>query len=120
MFDNSLHWGEDYDLYRKLKNVNVREAECRSNIYHHELVSIRDILIKNLRYGQSMPVFMEQTKKQIFPLMSEHALLTFLNVLKNFKNSPSAVVGCAVLICIKSYSMAIGLLPELKPLNNKG
>jgi glycosyltransferase involved in cell wall biosynthesis len=120
MLDNSLIWGEDYDLYRKLKKVNVREAECRSKIYHHELVSIRDTLIKNLRYGKSMSVFMQQTKKQIFPLMFEDVLLTFRRVFKDFKNSPSVVVGCAVLLCIKSYSMAIGLLLEFKPLNNKG
>jgi glycosyltransferase involved in cell wall biosynthesis len=110
MLDDSLRWGEDYDLYRKLKKANVREAECKSKIYHYELTSIRDALIKNLRYGKSMPVFVQQTKQQIFPAISEHALLTFQKVLKNSRNSPSVVIGCAVLLCVKSYSMVIGLL----------
>jgi arabinofuranan 3-O-arabinosyltransferase len=110
MLDNSLPWGEDYDLYRKLKKANVREAECKSKIYHYELTSIRDALIKNLRYGKSMHVFVQQTKQQIFPAIPEHALLTFQKVLKNSRNSPSVVIGCAVLLCVKSYSMVIGLL----------
>ncbi|MGA2309459.1 MAG: glycosyltransferase [Candidatus Bathyarchaeia archaeon] len=110
MLDNSLLWGEDYDLYRKLKKANVREAECKSKIYHYELTSIRDALIKNLRYGKSMPVFVQQTKQQIFPAIPEYALLTFQKVLKNSRNSPSVVIGCAVLLCVKSYSMVIGLL----------
>jgi glycosyltransferase involved in cell wall biosynthesis len=110
MLDNSLLWGEDYDLYIKLKKANVREAECKSKIYHYELTSIRDALIKNLRYGKSMPFFVQQTKQQIFPAIPEHALLTFQKVLKNSRNSPSIVIGCAVLLCVKSYSMVIGLL----------
>jgi len=110
MLDNSLLWGEDYDLYRKLKKANVREAECISKIYHYELTSIRDALIKNLRYGKSMPFFVQQTKQQIFPAIPEHALLTFQRVLKNSRNSPPIVIGCAVLLCVKSYSMVIGLL----------
>jgi len=115
MHDNSLHWGEDYDLYRKLKKANVREAECKSKIYHHELTSIRDTLNKNLRYGKSMPIFMHQTKQQIFPSIPENALLTFQKVLKNSRNSPSVIIGCTVLLCIKSYSMVIGLLVGIRP-----
>jgi hypothetical protein len=120
MLDNSLLWGEDYSLYEKLKRANVREAECKSKIYHQELTSIRDTLIKNLRYGKSMPVFLQHTKKQIFPLMFGHALLTFREVFRNFKKSPVIVMGCAVLLCIKSYSMVIGLLLGSTSLNNKG
>ena len=114
MLDNSLLWGEDYDLYRKLKKSNVREAECKSKIYHYEDMSIKDALIKNLRYGKSMPVFVKQTKQQIFPAMPEHALLTFQKLLKNSRNSPSIVIGCAVLLCVKSYSTVIGLLAGVR------
>ena len=116
MLDNSLHWGEDYDLYRKLVKINVQEAESKSRIYHHELTSIRDTMIKNLRYGKSLPVFLQQTseraRREIFPSMFEHALLTFPKVFKNSNKSPSVIIGCAILFCIKSYSMMIGLLLE--------
>jgi glycosyltransferase involved in cell wall biosynthesis len=112
MLDNSLHWGEDYDLYRKLKKANVQEAKSKSKIYHHEFTSIGDTAIKNLRYGKSMPIFLRRTKQQIFPWMFENALLTFRKIFKNSKNSPFIIIGCAVLLFIKSYSTMIGLLSE--------
>jgi len=110
VLDNSLLWGEDYDLYERLKKANVKEAECKSKIYHYELTSIRDVLIKNLRYGKSMTSFMQRTKQRVFPMMFRHALLTFREVFRNFRKSPVIVMGCAVLLCIKSCSMVIGLL----------
>jgi glycosyltransferase involved in cell wall biosynthesis len=112
MLDTSLHWGEDYDLYRKLRRANVRETESKSKIYHNELTSIRKTMIKNLRYGKSMPIFVQQTRQQIFPSMFEDAFLTFRKVFKNFKNAPFVIIGCGVLLCIKSYSTMIGLLSE--------
>jgi arabinofuranan 3-O-arabinosyltransferase len=114
MLDNSLRWGEDYDLHRKLKKANVKEAECESKIYHHELTSLKETLIKNLRYGKSIPIFVQQTKEQIFPSLPEIALLTFRKVLKNSRNSPSTILGCTVLLGIRSYCTAIGLLVELR------
>jgi glycosyltransferase involved in cell wall biosynthesis len=120
MLDTALLWGEDYDLYEKLKGANVKEAECKSKIYHYELTSIQNVLVKNLRYGKSMPVFLQQTTKQVFPLMVRHSLLTFGEVFRNFKESPAIIVACAVLLCLKSYSMVVGFLLGLASLNNKG
>jgi glycosyltransferase involved in cell wall biosynthesis len=110
MLDASLLWGEDHDLYDRLKKMKLKEAWCRSKLYHYEPTSIKKILVKNLRYGKSMPIFMQQTKKQIFPLLLRHALLTFREVFKNFKKSPAIIVGCAVLLYLKTYSIMIGLL----------
>jgi len=120
MLDTALLWGEDYELYEKLKGANVKEAECKSKIYHYEFASIQNILVKNLRYGKSMPVFLQQTTEQVFPLMVRHSLLTFREVFRNFKKSPAIIVACAVLLCLKSYSMAVGFLLGLTSLNNKG
>jgi len=110
MLDATLLWGEDYDLYEKLKKVGVKEESCKSKLYHYELASIRKIMIKNLRYGKSTPIFIQQTKKQIFPLLLRHALLTFREVFRNFKKSPAIIMGCGVLLYLKTYSMTIGLL----------
>jgi glycosyltransferase involved in cell wall biosynthesis len=110
MLDATLLWGEDYDLYEKLKKVNIKEDSCESKLYHYELASVRKILIKNLRYGKSAPIFVQQTKKQIFPLLLRHALLTFREVFRNFKRSPAIAVGCGVLLCLKTYFMMMGLL----------
>jgi len=110
MLDATLLWGEDYDLYEKLKKVGVKEESCKSKLYHYELASIRKIMIKYLRYGKSTPIFIQQTKKQIFPLLLRHALLTFREVFRDFKKSPAIIIGCGVLLYLKTYSMTVGLL----------
>jgi len=112
MIDAALIWGENYDLYEKLRKMGVKEALCGSNVYHYEPVSLGKIVIKNLRYGKSMPIFLKQTKKQIIPLLLRQALLTFREVLKSFK-PPMIIAGCTVLLFFKTYSMVIGLLTGL-------
>ena len=113
MFDAGLVWGEDYDLYMRLRKLNIKETSCKSKLYHYEPTSIEKILVKNLRYGKSMPIFLQQTKKQIFPSLLRNALLTFREVFRNFKKSPAIIAGCAALLCLKTYSMVIGLLVGL-------
>src|SRR3990170_3504855 len=108
LFDTMLVWGEDYDLYERLKSMNLKEAYCTSVLYHHEIVSLRQWSVKNMRYGKSMPVFLHQTNRQVFPSMLNHALLTFTQILKE-PQRPTIVAGCALLLCIKSYSMIIGV-----------
>jgi len=110
MLDPGLLWGEDYDLYEKLKKIGVKEASCESKLYHYEPTSIKEIVIKNLRYGRSMPIFLEQSKRPILPWMLRHALLTFREVFRNFKKFPAVIVGCATLLCLKTCSMTVGLL----------
>jgi len=110
MLNVTLLWGENYDLYNKLEKMDIRETSCKSKLCHYEPTSVRKILVKNLRYGKSMPIFVRYTRKQIFKLMFKHSLLTFSEVFKNFKKSPATIWGCSVLLCLKTYSMVFGLL----------
>jgi len=119
MLDATLLWGEDYDLYERLKKAEVKETICKSKIYHYELESIKGILIKNLRYGESMPTFMQQTNKQFFPRMLKHAFLTFREILSDFKGVPTLIVGCGILLCLKTCSIVLGLMTGLVPVRSK-
>jgi glycosyltransferase involved in cell wall biosynthesis len=112
LFDDLLLWGEDYDLYERLKKLNVKEGSCSSVLYHFEGVSLKQFLLKNLRYGESMPVFMLQTNRVVFPFMLNHAFLTFTQILKKPQRL-STVVGCTLLLWIKTSSTAIGVLRGL-------
>jgi len=113
MLDNSLLWGEDYALYKKLRKANIKEALSESKIFHRELSSLQKILIKNLRYAKSMPVFLWNAEKKIFPLMFRHAFLTFREVFRGYRKSPEVIVGCAFLLCLKAYATALGFLTGL-------
>ena len=113
MFDSHLIWGEDYDLHERLKNMNIKEAQCESVLYHCESFSLKQFLVKNLRYSKSMPVFMQQAEVKVFPNMLNHALLTFAMILKK-PQRPKIIVGCVLLFWIKSNSMIIGVLSGLR------
>jgi len=110
MLNVALLWGENYDLYNRLKKMDSKETLCNAKLFHCEPTSVKKILVKNFCYGKSMPVFVRYTRKQIFKLMFRHSLLTFSEVFRNFKKSPAIIWGCAVLLCLKAYSMVIGLL----------
>jgi len=110
MLDADLLWGEDYELYRRLRKMNLKEASCESQIFHYEPSSIKDIVVKNFHYGSSMPIFWQQTRKQVFPLLLKRALLTFGKVFRDFQKSPSIVAGCAILLYLKTCSTMTGLI----------
>jgi glycosyltransferase involved in cell wall biosynthesis len=109
MFNVSLLWGEDYDLYERLQRSNVREAHCSSVLYHRESVTLRRWVLKNLRYGETVPVFIQKTNKTVFPQMMQHSLLSFIQILKE-PQRPAVVIGCALLLWLKSCSMGLGML----------
>jgi glycosyltransferase involved in cell wall biosynthesis len=113
MLDTGLLWGEDFDLYSRLKKMNIKETFCKSKLYHYEPTSIKNLLTKNFRYGRSMTVFVQQTRRHVIPLMFKHALLTFREVTRGFKRSPTIVAGCATLLCLKAFYMATGLITGL-------
>jgi glycosyltransferase involved in cell wall biosynthesis len=109
VFDTTLVWGEDYELYERLRASGVKEGFCSSVMYHQEGTSIKQILLKNLRYAESMPIFVKQTNSSVFPKMTTHALLTFIEILKSVQN-PAVAFGCFFLLLVKSSSMLIGLM----------
>ena len=112
MFDESLLWGEDYDLHTRFMNHGVKEAICNSVLYHFEAVSLKQFLLKNLRYGDSMSTFRQQSEGQGFSVMINHSILTFLEILKK-PTKLTEFVGCVVLFFIKSSATAVGVLKGL-------
>jgi glycosyltransferase involved in cell wall biosynthesis len=115
MLDAALIWGEDYDLHKRLRKAKVKEAMCESNVYHYELESLNGILVKNFHYGKSVPIFEQQTGERMFSKMLWQALLTFRRILRNFKSSPAIILGCMILLCLKTCSMAVGSMIGWQP-----
>jgi glycosyltransferase involved in cell wall biosynthesis len=109
LFDESLLWGEDYDLYERLKRQGVREAVCVPVLYHFEAVSLKQFLLKNLRYGDSMSAFKQKSDGQGFSVMIKHSFLTFIEIIKRPKRL-SIVAGCALMLLLKSTATVLGLL----------
>lgn len=112
LFDESLLWGEDYDLHERLKRQDVKETVCSSVLYHFETVSLKQFLLKNLRYGGSMSAFKQKNEGQNLSVLVNHSILTFVEILKKPKNL-TVIGGCAVLLFIKSAATVLGVLKEL-------
>ena len=110
MLDAALLWGENYFLYRKLKRAGVKEAFCRSKIYHGEFESLRGILIKNLRYGKSIPTFLARTQEQILFPVFRHTILAFRETLRSVKKSPDLAIGCFLILWLKACTAAAGFV----------
>lgn len=108
LLDSALLWGEDYDLYEKLRKMHVKEVICKSKIYHIEPASLKKILIKSFSYGKSLPIFLEKTKKDVPTLLIKQAFLTFNKILKTFRKK-LVIIGCATLLFLKACFLAAGV-----------
>lgn len=110
MLDSTLVWGEDYDLYLRLKRANVKETCSSSCIYHCETDTLRGFVVKNIRYAKSMPAFTRQTRKRVLPSMFIHALLTLRGILKSSHVDLKAVAGCILLLYVKACCVSVGII----------
>jgi len=113
MFNDRLLWGEDYDLYEKMKKLKIKEETCKSEIYHFEPTSIGKILSKLFLYGKSLKDFRQNTGHRIFSPLLYHASLTLMMVIRDHKKSPATIIGCIILLLLKTCYLTIGLLAGL-------
>jgi glycosyltransferase involved in cell wall biosynthesis len=113
MFDAALLWGEDYDLYQRLKEMKVKEVSCQYVLYHYEPVSVKGIMTKSLRYGGSIPAFTYRSKKPVFSRLIRHSLLTWGGIFAEGRERPSITLGCTFLLGLKAFAMMAGLLASL-------
>ena len=110
MLDSGLFWGEDYDLHQRMRRAGIREACCESRLYHYEPETIREILFKTLHYGSSMPDYTRRTGQRVMWPLTRHSLLTFRELFKVNRKRLSTMIGCTVLLCLKTYFMAFGII----------
>jgi glycosyltransferase involved in cell wall biosynthesis len=110
MFNDRLLWGENLDLYKRMSILGVRETTCESQLYHFEPATVRGILSKLFRYGTSLQDFRHDSGSPLFLLLLNHSLLTLKLVAKDYKKSPSIILGCATLLFLKTCYLTIGLL----------
>jgi len=109
LFDEKLIWGEDYEFYFRLKRMRVKEAWCKSNIYHYEPKTLIQILHKTYRYGKSMPN-LDRINGQIPLLLIRQTYLTAKEMPKNVPKSFPSRIGILVLLYFKVLATIAGLL----------
>jgi hypothetical protein len=108
MFNESLIWAEDYELYNRMKKLKFKESWCTNWLLHVEPHSIGKIVFKIFRYGESMPFYSRITKQQFLPAIIKNSMLTFVAFLKTYKTEPLVIIGCVFLLLLKAYAIALG------------
>jgi glycosyltransferase involved in cell wall biosynthesis len=111
LFNEELYWGEDYELYLRLKKMNIEESWCKSRIYHYEPKSLVKILRKNYYYGR----FMNRLK---FPdaslagrsLLARKTYSTAKAVPKTHSKSVLSCIGIYALLGFRILATTLGSL----------
>jgi len=112
-FNEELVWGEDYEFYLRLKRTHVKEAWCRSRIYHYEPKKLVQILQKDYRYGKSMSN-LHRINRRISLLLIKQTYLTLKAVPKNPPRSFLSRIGIFILLSFRTLATIAGLLRSTK------
>ncbi len=110
VFNDKLRFWEDYELYQRLKKRGLREARCKGYIIHYEAGSLRNMIRKYVSYGVSISEFSDSSAKTPFVSTFRLTLSTMKQVVRNPGKSPSVLVGCFLVVVLKSFSMVFGFL----------
>ena len=107
-FDETLEFGEDWDLYVRLKNEGSRVGRASAYILHHENSDFWSIIRKYRMYGEYLPQLASRYSaasliSQYKPLLSDPR--TFL---VHFVKDPLHGVGFLFLRMIRGFIMLFG------------
>ena len=109
-FNENLVWGEDWELYMRMKALDVGEAYCKSCMIHFEPSSLKKILLKHLHYARAIPTFSYSVDNRLYLKLIRNTYLAFREAMANPPNRPYLLSGCFLLVCFKVIAMMIGLV----------
>jgi hypothetical protein len=112
-FVDDLRWGEDQELYQRLKTSGLKEEWCTRNVVHYEADSPRNTVRKYLSYGRSANSFGRTKTRGPFDLTFRLTFRTLIQVIKNSRVSPGVFLGCLFLFAVRSLSGIIGFFAGL-------
>jgi len=120
-FNEELACKEDWDLYRRMRSRGVGEAYCSSRMVHLEPRTLREMVVKNMRYSVALSSLSRQVGGT-YGGIARHVVSTFLEALRKPPRNPLILAGCVILLLINAYLMAMGLIRErllgIKPIPN--
>ena len=109
-YDENLVWGEDLQLYLRLKENGIEEAYCRSFMFHLEPDSLKQMILKHMNYAKGMASFSDRTDSNVYLDLSRNAFSALFEAFRNPPNPAYILAGSLIFLCFKGYAMAIGLL----------
>jgi len=112
-YDEKLSFGEDSDLYLRIKRNGYKIMRAKSKIKHNEgTLTLKKIVSKAYYYGKTIPVFI--SKHPSFA-MKKHSPLNqiYISNVKLFLTDPIHFLGITFIKIIEYISYTIGILAYL-------
>jgi glycosyltransferase involved in cell wall biosynthesis len=106
LFDENLTYGEDWELYSRLRRNGVKEAYCSSRMLHLEPSSFKKIMRRELYYSRFVHSHSRRFEEEYMSIY-ENSFLSLREALKGFDRSPQLVVGSLLLLFVKTCFWAI-------------
>jgi glycosyltransferase involved in cell wall biosynthesis len=95
LFNSSLNWGEDYDVYNKLVRHNFKVGTIKSEGLHiGEPRSLNEVVTKQFAYGKTLHAFLRERSEdltQVSPIKKE-----LIKNWKKFARHPVLALGFAI------------------------
>ena len=109
-YDEDLRWGEDLELYTRMRSKRVSEAYCTSIMLHQEPTGLKEMISKNIFYAGATATYERVVGSQVYPLLLSQAFLAFGEMLQNPPRSMTLLAGLFFFLSAKSIAMAVGSL----------
>ncbi|MEM1582869.1 MAG: glycosyltransferase [Candidatus Bathyarchaeia archaeon] len=109
-YDERLIFGEDVDLYLRIKNSGLKIGKIRSEIKHHEgNLSLRKISIKAYYYGKSIPMIIGKNPQL---MIKRHNPVKLILQIKKLRINLPHLIGLMAIKFIEYTAYLIGFIIE--------
>lgn len=109
-FSEELGVWEDLELHQRLKSQGVQDAWCESRVVHYEADSLPKVIRKYVSYGGAIAAFKEGSTRAPHAASMRLTLATLLHLFRKPGSRVGTLLGCVVLVGVKSLSVALGFL----------
>jgi len=112
-FDETISFGEDSDLYLRIKMKGYKILRARSKIKHYEgELSLKRVILKAYHYGKTLPVFI---RKHPFFALKKHSPLhqIYISNVKLFFKDSIHFLGIVFIKLLEYISYSIGIFSYL-------
>lgn len=106
-YDERLIFGEDIDLCLRIKNLGLKIGKIKSEIKHHENLSLRKISIKAYYYGKSIPIIISKNPKL---MIKRHNPIKLILQIKKLRINLPYLTGLMTIKFIEYIAYLVGFI----------
>jgi glycosyltransferase involved in cell wall biosynthesis len=110
MYNENLVWGEDWELYIRMKKAGADASYCKSCMIHLEPFSLKEMILKHISYTKAIPAFSLNVDRGIYRALLRNACLALSEALRKPPSPSYVLAGTLVFLCFKTFAITIGFV----------